>query len=294
MIDGTLKTRVIAVGNQKGGVGKTTNTAHLAAALASMGRKVLAWDLDVNYGLTSHFGVPPQAYSGTFHVLTRDRDPEDVILTNDDPDIELPEGVHLIPASRELEKLEAVLRTDDPFFTPRDVLVEPLNKLRGKYDYIFLDTAPNTNVTTTLASYIVADYFIISTLPEKLALEGLKNALKDIGQAQRKDRNPNLKLLGVIVSGLDKRIRKAREYDEAIRASFVANGQESRKFKATITRAAAIPRAQDAGKTVFQTEPNHEVIKQFLDIAHEIEERVSEYEGVGKGVEIIEAQIANG
>ena len=274
----TRKTSVIAVGNQKGGVGKTTNTAHLAAALGSMGRKVLAWDLDVNYGLTSHFGVPPQAYSGTFHVLTRDRDPEDVILTNEDRDIELPEGVHLIPSSRELEKLETVLRTDDPFFAPRDVLIEPLNKLRGMYDYIFLDTAPNTNVTTTLASYIVADYFIISTLPEKLALEGLKNALKDIGQAQRKDRNPDLKLLGVIVSGLDKRIRKAREYDEAITQSFLERGGESRKFRTSISRAAAIPRAQDKGKTVFQMEPEHEVIKQFVDIAQEIEDRIIDFE----------------
>jgi len=272
------KTRIIAVGNQKGGVGKTTNTAHLAAALGQMGKKVLAWDLDVNYGLTLHFGVPPQAYSGTFHVLTRDRDPEDVILTNDDPDIDLPEGVHLIPSSRELEKLETVLRTDDPFFSPRDVLIEPLDTLRGQYDYIFLDTAPNTNVITTLASYIVADYFIISTLPEKLALEGLKNAVKDIGQAQRKDRNPNLKLLGVVVSGLDKRIRKAREYDEAITQSFSGGGGESRKFRATISRAAAIPRAQDIGKTVFQTEPEHGVINQFISVAEEIEDRIYEYE----------------
>lgn len=288
----TLHARVIAVGNQKGGVGKTTNTAHIAAALGSMGRKVLAWDLDVNYGLTSHFGVPPQAYSGTFHVLTKDRDPEDVILTNDDPDIDLPPGVHLIPSSRELEKLEAMLRRDDPFFTPREVLIDPLEKLRSKYDYIFLDTAPNTNVITTLAAYIVADYFIISTLPEKLALEGLKNALKDLGQAQRKDRNPNLKLLGVIVSGLDKRIRKAREYDEAIKQSFAAGGQDSRKFRTSISRAAVIPRAQDQGKTVFQTEPEHEVVNQFLHIAQEIEERIAEFEQSGQ----IEKQemIANG
>jgi chromosome partitioning protein len=290
------KTRVIAVGNQKGGVGKTTNTAHIAAALGQIGRKVLVWDLDVNYGLTSHFGVPPQAYSGTFHVLTRDRDPEDVILTNEDPDIQLPEGVHLIPSSRELEKLETVLRGDDPFFTPREVLIAPLSKLRGKYDYIFLDTAPNTNVVATLAAYIVADYFIISTLPEKLALEGLKNALKDIGQAQRSDRNPNLKLLGVVVSGLDKRIRKAREYDEAIKQSFTAIGQESRKFQTSISRAAVIPRAQDQGKTVFQTEPQHEVIKQFLDVAKELEERIVSFEQgeLPQQSELSEEQVANG
>ena len=92
--------------------------------------------------------------------------------------------------------------------------------------------------------------------------------------AQGRGRNPNLELLGVLVSGLDKRIRKAREYDEAIRQSFASSGQDSRKFKATITRFAAIPRAQDKGKTVFQTEPDHEVCTQFLEIAREIEERI--------------------
>lgn len=272
------KTRVIAIGNQKGGVGKTTNTAHIAAALGSMGRKVLVWDLDVNHGSTLHFGIPPQAYSGTFHVLTGECEPEDAILTTEDPDIDLPVGVHIIPSSRALENLDKVLREGDPFFTPREILKEPITKMNGIYDYIFLDTAPNTNVTPTIASYISADYFVISTIPEKFALEGLKTALKDIAMAQRPDRNANLKLLGVLVSGLDKRIRKAREYDSAIRESFAANGQESRKFSASISRAAAIPRAQDKGKTVFQTEPDHEVVKQFLEVAKELEARVMDFE----------------
>ena len=285
-----MKTRVIAIGNQKGGVGKTTNTAHIAAALGQMGRRVLVWDLDVNYGLTSHFGVPEQAYTGTFHVLAGEREPEDVVLTNEDPDIELPEGVELICSSRELETLNGVLSAQDPFFTPHAVLQEPIEKLRGKYDYVLLDTAPNTNVATTTSAYISADYFIISTLPERLAIEGMKNALKDIQRAQRKDRNPNLKLLGVLVSGFDRRIRKAREYDDAINTSFVAASQPSRKFSANISRAAAISRAQHSGKTVFQTEPNHAVIEQFMATAREIEERIAEFENE----EHLEERVANG
>lgn len=272
------KAKVIAIGNQKGGVGKTTNTAHISAALGKLGRKVLVWDLDVNHGLTSHFGIPQGAFSGTFHILTGEREPQDVIITSDEPDIELPENVDVIPTGRELETLDAVLREGDPFYTPHEILRAPIEKLRDSYDYIFLDTAPNTNVSTTVASYIASDYFIISTVPERFALEGLKTALKDIAMAQGRGRNPDLRLLGVLVSGLDKRIRKAREYDEAIRQSFASSGQDSRKFKATITRFAAIPRAQDKGKTVFQTEPDHEVCRQFLEIAQEIEERISEGE----------------
>ena len=271
----TKKTRVIAIGNQKGGVGKTTNTAHIAAALGSLGYKVLVWDLDVNHGLTSHFGIPQGAFSGTFQLLTGERESHDVIITNNEPDISLPDNIHIIPTGRDLERLDAVLRQGDPFYTPHDVLRKPMASLRGFYDFIFLDTAPNTNVSTTIASYIVADYFIISTVPERFALEGLKAALKDISMAQGRGRNPDLKLLGVLVSGLDKRVRKAREYDEAIRESFASAGQESRKFKASITRFAAIPRAQDNGKTVFQTEPEHEVCKQFLEIALEIVARIA-------------------
>ena len=105
----TRKTRVIAIGNQKGGVGKTTNTAHIAAALGRLGRRVLVWDLDVNHGLTSHFGIPQGAFSGTLHILTEEREPQDVIITNDEPDIELPENVDVIPTGRELETLDAVL-----------------------------------------------------------------------------------------------------------------------------------------------------------------------------------------
>ena len=63
-------TSVIAIGNQKGGVAKTTNTAHIAAALGRLGRKVLVWDLDVNYGLTSHFGILPMAYSAWWYLST--------------------------------------------------------------------------------------------------------------------------------------------------------------------------------------------------------------------------------
>ena len=186
------KAKIIAIGNQKGGVGKTTNTAHISAALGKLGRKVLVWDLDVNQGLTSHFGIPQGAFSGTFHILTGEREPQDVIITHDEPDIELPENVHVIPTGRELETLDAVLRERDPFYTPHEILRAPIEKLREYYDYIFLDTAPNTNVSTTVASYIAADYFIISTVPERFRSEGLKNSARRHRYGSRKRAQPKL------------------------------------------------------------------------------------------------------
>ena len=149
------RTHVIAVGNQKGGVGKTTNTVHLAAALGQIGKKCLIWDLDMNHGATLHLGVPPEAFDGTFMVLAEERRAEEVIIDEKEPDVELPPNVHLIPSSRDLERLEAVLAAKDRFYDPRRILVNPISSLRGKYDYIFLDTAPNATAPT-IASYVAA------------------------------------------------------------------------------------------------------------------------------------------
>src|SRR2546423_11741503 len=91
-------TRVIAIGNQKGGVGKTTTTTHLAAALGERGRLCLIWDLDMNCNATKQFGVPPESYLGTFEVLIGAEKAEDVILKPGDEDVELPANVHLIPS----------------------------------------------------------------------------------------------------------------------------------------------------------------------------------------------------
>jgi len=271
-------THVIAVGNQKGGVGKTTNTVHLAAALGQMGKKCLVWDLDMNHGATLHLGVPPEAFDGTFLVLTEERTPEEVIITEHEQDLELPENVHLIPSSRELERLEAVLAAKDRFYDARRILINPLRRLRGQYDYIFLDTAPNATAPT-IASYVAADWFVISVIPESFALNGMRECLKDIRRARQPELNPNLALLGIIVSGLDQRITLARQYTAEIHESFKVEGSPSRMFDTTISRAAVIPRVQKLGKSLFQTDPTHKVAKQYLSLASEMDRRVQDLRG---------------
>jgi chromosome partitioning protein len=286
MTENIRRTHVIAVGNQKGGVGKTTNTAHLAAALGEMGKRCLVWDLDMNHGATLHLGVPPEAFDGTFMVLAEERTPEEVIIDEDEPDVELPPNVHLIPSSRDLERLEAVLAAKDRFYDPRRMLINPINGLRGRYDYIFLDTAPNATAPT-IASYVAADWFIVSVIPESFALNGMRECLKDIRRARQAELNPNLTLMGIIVSGLDQRITLARQYTAEISEMFRVEGSPSRMFQTTISRAAAVPRVQKAGKTLFQVDATHKVAKQYMALAHEIEERVvalgSERQTAGRG-----------
>ena len=109
MLSADRKTRIIAVGNQKGGVGKTTNTVHIATALGEGGCQSLIWDLDMNHGATRHFGIDGNAYLGSFEVLIGDEAPENVIMDGSVQAIELPKGVHLLPANRKLEKIDDTL-----------------------------------------------------------------------------------------------------------------------------------------------------------------------------------------
>src|SRR3954454_2545151 len=115
-------TTVIAVGNQKGGVAKTTNTVHLAAALGELGRKCLIIDLDMNQGATRHLGIPSEAFLGTYELLIGEEEPEDGIITNEDEAIDLPTNVHIISARRNLEKVEQALLQQNKFFITQDVL----------------------------------------------------------------------------------------------------------------------------------------------------------------------------
>jgi chromosome partitioning protein len=135
-------------------LGKTINTVHIATALGELGRKCLIWDLDMNHRATMHFGIPSESFLGTYEMLMGDERPEDLILTSDEDGIELPRNLHLIPARRNVENIDEALAARDKFLNRPDVLIDPLNRLRGKYDYIFLDTAPNAT-TPTIAAYEV-------------------------------------------------------------------------------------------------------------------------------------------
>lgn len=267
------KTVIIAVGNQKGGVGKTTTTVHIAAALGELGRKVLIIDLDMNQGATRHLGIPSESFLGTFEVLTGEEQPEDVIITGDDDDIELPKNVHLLAARRNLEKVDKALLNINKFLITQDVLIGPLKSLEGKYDYIFLDTAPNAT-TPTIAAYKAAHYFILAAMPDPLAVGGLNDALTDIQGAQQNG-NPKLRVLGVILSGVDgRRTRLANTLIDYVGKQFSTGGGKTAKFETTISRSTVVPEAQKDGKTVFQASPNHKVTDQYRALAAEIEERL--------------------
>lgn len=295
------RAHIVAVGNQKGGVGKTTNTVHLVMALAEMGRRCLIFDLDMNHGATLHFGIPSEGFLGTFEVLTGEENPKDVIITHEDEDVQLPENVHLIAARRNLEKIDQALAAKNKFVISQDVLLGPLNTIVGEYDYIFLDTAPNAT-TPTIAAYKAADWFVLSAMPDPFAIAGLNDALTDIQGAQENG-NPKLRLLGVILSGVDKRTTLANSLTDYVDRIFTPEGGKSAKFETAISRSTVIPQTQKVGKTLFQTHPTHKVTDQYRELAREMEVRLVELTGRaipdapaagGEHHEESQARIANG
>ena len=275
------KTRVIAVGNQKGGVGKTATAIHLATALGELGRKSLIWDLDSNTGLTNAFQIPEAVYEGSYEVLLGIKNPdEDIcdpaafIVDHTEEGIDLPPGVHVLPAKRELDNLDiAWAQSDRKFEDVKDALKEPLKLLNGKYDYVFLDTGPNVS-TCTLAAYKAAEWFILVSEPEPLSVKALEAALADIAQVRRRG-NPDLRLLGIALTCVTKRRSLDRKMAAWLDENYAEAGQFG-VFDSTISRTTYLPRAQESGKTLFQTKPDHEVCDQFRALAKNMEKRICE------------------
>jgi chromosome partitioning protein len=289
-----FETVVVGIGNQKGGVGKTTITVQLACALAELGRKVLIIDLDVNAGSTKHFGIKPEAYLGSFEVLVGDEQPLDVVITRDDEE-RLPEGIDLLSGSRKLEELADRLRMKKSKFddTPlHDVLKPVVRQLRGHYDYVFLDTPPNAPLPV-VAAYKAADGFLLVAIPEGLAIKGLDEALHDIEEV-RKFGNPNLALVGVAIGAVEMRTRLSRELVDYVSRTF-----REYKLLPIIPRATIIPTAQTQECTVFDVDPTHPIAQAFRELAVDFEGKVARYLGVrrpqaGGTAEEAGSMVANG
>lgn len=235
MSDDTVRQAfVIGIGNQKGGVAKTTTTVHLAAALGERGYRVLIIDCDSNHGATSSLGISGTGWQGTYDILVDEENPLEFALTNSAEDVELPPNVELIPATRELEDLETALRARHGKFARVDqCFIRPIEKLRPHYDFIFLDTGPNASVAT-LGAYAASDGFILCAMPEPMAVENLGDALRDIQDAQR-NCNPRLRLLGVVLTSANKQTLSAQRLTSFVDETF-GTGRVSSKFRTVFSR----------------------------------------------------------
>jgi len=255
---------LIAVGNQKGGVGKTTNSVNLAAALGQAGYRCLVIDLDPSAGATRHLGVPENSFAGSLELLTTDEAIENLVIVD-----RMPKGVSLIPSRTQLSELDTLLSK----FADRTRLLErPAAEARTSYDFVFLDTAPFAGATTTVAAYAASEWILLSAFPHPLSLGGLTEAFNDVADVRRQ-RNPLLQVLGVVFTNVDGRATRLRTQLEHV----VREALPGRAFETFISQAVVIPELSGKGRTLFQLAgyTRFKVAQQYLRLAAEIEHRVT-------------------
>ena len=192
--------RVIVIGSQKGGVGKTTTTFNLAYCLAKMGKTVLAIDFDSQANLTTCFGVEkPQELDYTIgHLMMAQL--EDEVPKSLKSYIKSRDGVDFIPASINLSVADAKLRTE---MGVEQILASILKRVKNKYDFVLIDTCPSLG-NLTINALAAADEVVITVSPQLLSMMGLQDYLRTIGKI-RKRINPNLQVSGILLTMCEKR-----------------------------------------------------------------------------------------
>lgn len=235
-------TRVYAVANQKGGVGKTTSVINLSAFLATSGRRTLLVDLDPQANATSGLGYDKlKISSSTYNMLLEQADLEDVLLHNRDYRMDvLPSHPSLSGA--EVELVNAIGREYR--------LQQALSKINGRYDYVLIDCPPSLSLLTVNALTAASDGILIPVQCEYLALEGL-SLLTHTVELVRKFLNPSLVIRGLIMTMYDSRTNLSRQVVEEVRRHF-----PGKVFRTIIPRNVRLSEAPSYGQPINIYAPN--------------------------------------
>ncbi len=250
---------IIAITNQKGGVGKTTTSINLSAAMALMGKKVLLLDMDPQAHSTISTVNNPGRYEKSLYdvLMNKTEKLEDIIVRSNIPGLDM--GITKIS----MAKLEPALAGEfDGHFRLKDA-VEPI---KNRYNYIFIDTPPTLGLIT-LNALVAANYILIPIQSSYLCLEGTDDLLETIEKVKR-IANPHLKVLGVLITLYDKRTNLARDVVERIRRVF-----GDKLLKTFISKSVKLEESPAYKESIFTYAPSSIGAEQYRKVAEEIMHR---------------------
>lgn len=256
--------KIIAIVNQKGGVGKTTTSINLSASLGVLGKKVLMVDLDPQGNATTGVGVEKKGLSRSiYEVLTMRVDIKDAIIKTKSVNLDvIPAYLNLSLLEGELIELEKKYRESNQKINRVLRLKEELAKVKDNYDFILIDCPPSLGILTTNA-LAAADSVLIPVQCEYYALEGIMQLINTVMLAQRKV-NPNLDIEGVLLT-MFSNTNLGIEVIESIKGFF-----KERVYDTIIPRLVRLAEAPSHGKPILEYEPRNKGTIAYLNLAKEV------------------------
>ena len=244
---------MIALANQKGGVGKTTTAINLGAGLARAGKRVLVFDFDPQANSSAGLGLRGEDGRTSYEVVMGVAKATEVVVETTTA------GLSLIAATPGLAGADVELV---PMMAREFRLKRALEDVRSQYDYVLIDCPPSLGLLTVNA-LAAADEVIVPVQCEYLALEGLSQLTSTL-ELVRRNLNPSLKLRGLLLTMFDARTNLSQQVADEVRKHF------SQTFKAVIPRSVRLSEAPSHGKTIFEYDGSSRAAAAYADVASEI------------------------